>query len=261
MSGFSSALYVGIVAHTRLRPVRHHLRYSLPMVLLDLDELPALSRTVPGFSHNRGNLFSFHDSDHLAGSGETLRHQVEKHLAEADIAAGGAIRVLCMPRVLGFAFNPLSVFFCHTPDGALAALLYEVNNTFGQRHSYLLPASPGADGTQSHTCAKRFYVSPFLDMDMTYHFRLAVPGDRAFVSIEARDADGPMLSASFAGSRRILNGANLLRVLARFPMLALQVLGGIHWEALKLWSKGLRPLPRPLPPTEPVSLPASRRAP
>lgn len=256
----SSALYVGSVTHTRLRPVRHHLRYSLPMLLLDLDEVAALSRAVPGFSHNRRNLFSFHDRDHLAGGDESLRHQVDSLLAQAGIAAGGAIRILCMPRVLGFAFNPLSVFFCHTPDGALAALLYEVNNTFGQRHSYLLPASPSIDGTQSHQCAKRFYVSPFLEMDMHYHFRLAAPGDRAFVSIEARDADGLVLSACFDGARRSLTGANLLRVLARYPMLALQVLGGIHWEALKLWSKGLRPLPRPRPPAEPVSLP-TRRAP
>ena len=251
MKEISSALYVGSVTHTRLRPVRHRLRYSLPMVLLDLDELPALSRAVPGFAHNRAHLFSFHDRDHLAGSDETLRHQVDRLLAEAGIAAGGAIRILCMPRVLGFAFNPLSVFFCHTPDGALAAVLYEVNNTFGQRHSYLLPAAPGIDGMQSHHCAKRFYVSPFLEMDMTYHFRLAPPGDRAFISIEARDADGPVLSAHFSGSRRALTGANLTRVLVRYPLLALQVLGGIHWEALKLWGKGLRPVPRPHPPRRP----------
>jgi DUF1365 family protein len=166
-----------------------------------------------------------------------------------------------MPRVLGFAFNPLSVFFCHAPDGALAALLYEVNNTFGQRHSYLLPATPGPEGLQRHQCAKRFYVSPFLEMDMQYHFRLAVPGERAFIAIEARDAAGPVLAASFAGARRPLTGATLMRVLARYPLLALQVLGGIHWEALRLWRKGLRVLPRPRPPADPISLPGPRGAP
>jgi DUF1365 family protein len=261
MSGFASALYVGTVVHTRFRPVAHSLRYPLPMLLLDLDELPLLSRKVAGFSQDRFNLFSFYERDHLAGTGETLRGQVEGHLDRAGIVAGGAIRILCMPRVFGFAFNPLSVLFCHRPDGTLAALLYEVNNTFGQRHSYLLPATPDANGLLRHHCAKRFYVSPFMEMDMEYHFRLTAPDERAFVSIEARDKAGTMLTACFTGTRQPLTGATLLRVLARYPLLALQVLGGIHWEALKLWRKGLRILPRPKPPTDSVSLPVSRRAP
>jgi DUF1365 family protein len=261
MSGFASALYIGDVIHTRLRPVLHRLRYPLPMLLLDLDELPDLSRKVAGFSQDRFNLFSFYERDHLADTGLPLRQQVEGHLERAGIAAGGAIRILCMPRVLGFAFNPLSVFFCHRPDGALAALLYEVNNTFGQRHSYLLPATPDADGLMRHHCAKRFYVSPFMEMDMHYHFCLAAPDQRAFVSIEAQDEAGPMLTACFSGTRQPLTSATLLRVLARYPLLALQVLGGIHWEALKLWRKGLRILPRPKPPADPVSLPVARRAP
>jgi DUF1365 family protein len=255
VTDFASAIYRGSVVHTRLRPVRHRLRYAMPMLLLDLDELPALDRSVPGLSLGRFNLFGFYERDHLAGDGTPLRRQIEAKLTEAGIAlAGGAIRLLCMPRVLGFAFNPLSIFFCHGPDGALRAVLYEVRNTFGQRHCYLIPATPGVDGVQRQACDKCFYVSPFMEMAMQYHFRLAGPGPRVAVSIEARDQKGPVLSACFAGKRQSLTGANLLRLFPRYPLLAMQVLGGIHWEALKLWLKGMRLQPRPAPPAHPVSI-------
>ena len=261
MSDRRSALYRGMVVHRRLRPVEHQLRYALPMLLLDLDELPSLARDLRLFSHNRFNLFSFDDGDHLSGAGGGLRRQIEDHLARAGISASGAIRVLCMPRVLGFAFNPLSVFFCHAADGSIAAMLYEVNNTFGQRHSYLLPAAPQADGSHRHHCAKHFHVSPFLAMDMHYHFHLTPPGEGAFLGVEARQGDLPVLSAWFSGTRRVLTDRNLCRLFLRFPLLALQVLASIHWEALKLWGKGLRPLRRPEPPAEPVSFTPSRRMP
>ena len=252
---FQSAIYTGSVAHTRLRPVHHRLRYRMLMLLLDLDELPRLSGALRVFSTERFNLFGFRGRDHLAGSATPLRSQIEQQLRRAGIAVdGGAIRLLCMPRVLGGVFNPLSVFFCHAADGALRALLYEVNNTFGQRHSYLIPvADPGAP-IQRQSCAKQFYVSPFMDMAMQYHFRLSPPGARVAIAIEAHDAAGPMFSACFAGRRQDLNDANLLRALLRHPLLALQVLGGIHWEALKIWRKGVRPRPRPAPPAEPVSI-------
>jgi DUF1365 family protein len=255
MTSFASALYLGSVVHTRLRPVHHRLRYSLPMLLLDLDELPALSRAVRFFSVDRFNLFGFYGRDHLAGDDTPLRLQIERQLARAGLdLAGGAIRVLCMPRVLGSAFNPLSVFFCHASGGELRALLYEVNNTFGQRHCYLIPVSSGGEGVLRQTCDKCFYVSPFMEMAMQYHFRLAAPGARAAVSIETRDDRGPVLAASFTGRRRPLTGGNLLRLLGRYPLLALQVLGGIHWQALKLWRKGMRLQKRPEPPVDLVSI-------
>ncbi|HTY69073.1 MAG TPA: DUF1365 family protein [Alphaproteobacteria bacterium] len=251
----ASAIYTGRVMHARWRPVRHRLRYRALYLLLDLDELPELSRRLRFFSARRFNLFGFRERDHGAGAGRPLRSYVEDHLRQAGIEPdGGPIRLLAMPRVLGTVFNPLSVYFCHRADGTLAAMLYEVNNTFGERHSYLIPAGAAADAVLRQTCAKCFYVSPFLDMPLTYHFRVAPPGERANVVVQAHDAGGPILTAVFAGARAPLTDANLWRAFWRHPLLAMQVLGAIHWEALKLWRKGLRVRPRPAPPTEAVSI-------
>jgi DUF1365 family protein len=252
-----SAIYHGQVVHTRFRPVRHQLKHRLMWLLLDLDELPVLSRHLRWFSLNRFNLVDFRDRDHGDGSRTPLRTQIEGQLRRAGMESdGGAIRMLCMPRVLGTVFNPLSVFFCHRADGRLRAMLYEVNNTFGDRHSYLIPVA-GADADQAvlrQSCAKQLHVSPFMDMAMTYHFRIAPPGERAVVAIEGHDADGPMIAAAFAGRRHALTDANLLRAFIAQPLLGVQVLGAIHWEALKLWRKGVRLRARPLPPAEAVSL-------
>lgn len=155
-----SALYIGRVMHQRLRPKRHRLSYRVYNLLIDIDELPQLHARLRCFSVDRFNLFSFHAADHGDGSGRDLRAQVEARLREAGLPTGGAIRLLAMPRLLGHVFNPLSVWFCHAPGGALQALLYEVNNTFGQRHSYLIPvADDGAPIVEQH-CDKQMYVSP-----------------------------------------------------------------------------------------------------
>jgi uncharacterized protein len=256
MSGtFISAAYVGAVMHTRLRPVRHRLRYRMMTIFLDLDELPLLSSRLRLFSAERFNLFAFRGRDHLAGTDVPLRAQVESHLARAGIAAdGGAIRILCMPRVLGTVFNPLSVYFCHARNGDLRAMLYEVNNTFGERHSYLIPVDGPHRRTFRQSCAKQFYVSPFMEMAMHYHFRLAAPGHRAAIAIETHDATGTVMSACFTGERHALSDSMLLRAFLRHPMMAAQVLGSILWEATKLWRKGMRAQPRPAPPKDSVSI-------
>jgi hypothetical protein len=163
-----------------------------------------------------------------------------------------------MPRLFGYAFNLLSVYFCHRRDGSLMAVLHEVNNTFGERHSYRLPVEhqggehQGGDVIQQ-SCPKCFYVSPFMDMAMTYHFRIVPPAARVAVAMETRDADGPMLHAVFAGNRRELTDAALLRAFLAHPLLTVKVVAGIHWEALKLWRKGLRLRPRPLRPADLVT--------
>jgi len=184
-----SAIYEGSVTHVRVRPVRHRLRYPMLDLLIDLDEAPALDRRLRLFGHNRRAVFGFHDRDHLDGSGRPLVAQVRDMLRDAGIdPAGGRVLALAMPRVLGFVFNPISIYFCLGPDGAMQAMLYEVNNTFGQRHSYLIPAA-GA-GALHQDCDKRFYVSPFMDMAQRYRFRVAPPGEKLAVAIEATDASG-----------------------------------------------------------------------
>jgi DUF1365 family protein len=150
-------------------------------------------------------------------------------------------------------FNPLTVYFCHAAGGALQAVLYEVNNTFGQRHSYLIPVETGAEQPLRQTCEKQFYVSPFMDMDLTYHFKIALPDEAVSLAVEAHDRDGPMLFAVFAGRRQPLTDGRLALAFLSHPLLALRVLGGIHWEALKLWRKGLVLKTRPAPPANAVT--------
>jgi hypothetical protein len=249
-----SAIFVGTVVHRRIAPRAHRLRYRAFWLLLDLDELPAIERRLRLFSYNRANLFSLRDSDHGDGSATPLRRQIERRLAAEGLdVASGAIRLLCMPRTLGYSFNPLSVYFCHRADGTLVAILYEVHNTFGERHSYLFTVD-AQDATLRHSCRKAFYVSPFLDMDMNYEFRVRPPGDRVVIAIQGSAAQGPLITASLVGERRQLADRALLRAFFTIPTVTLKVIAAIHWEALLLWLKGLRLRPRPAPPDRPVTV-------
>ena len=256
---WASGVYAGTVMHRRTRPKRHRLAYDVFAFLLDLDELPTLDRELPGFGYNRFSLLSFHDRDHGSGRAAPLRPWVEQNLAEAGIdLAGGPIRLMCYPRVLGYVFNPLSVYYCYRRDGhgaeTLAAVMYEVTNTFKERHTYLFPVDGFEDGLVRHSCTKRLYVSPFIAMDMTYHFRVRPPGDTMTVAIHETDPQGTLLFASFGGTRRELSRSSAVGSFMSFPLLTLKVIGGIHWEALKLWLKGIPLVHRPSPPTEPVSV-------
>jgi uncharacterized protein len=223
-----------------------------------------LPRRLRLFSHNRLNAVSFFDADHGDGSGRPLRAQVEEHLKSAGLATGGgAIGLFCMPRIFGYGFNPLSVYFCYQRDGSLAAMLYEVHNTSRERHSYLIPVdrdaelkgvvgAPGAVIDQH--CRKGFYVSPFMDMDMNYSFRVAVPDQRVMVAIRAADKDGLLLAAALTGERIALTNAARLGALVTHPLLTLKVVGAIHWHAQRLLLQGLKLRPRPRPPATPVTV-------
>ncbi|MDX2225178.1 MAG: DUF1365 domain-containing protein [Rhodospirillaceae bacterium] len=255
VTGYASCFYAGTVMHRRVRPRKHRLSYRVFSMLLDLDELPRLDREVSGFGHNRWRPISFFDRDHGPGEAAPLKAWVERQLAAAGIDAdGGPIRLLCYPRIFGYAFNPLSVYFCYRRSGELSAILYQVNNTFHQRHSYLIPvADPGAEVIRQ-SCGKNLYVSPFIEMAMTYHFRVRPPGETVAMAINETDCDGALLFASFSGTRIALSAQALRRLVASFPLLTLKVIGGIHWEALKLWLKGVPLVRRPPPPAEPVSV-------
>lgn len=254
MNAPASGLYPGLVVHGRTRPQAHALRYRIFMLLVDLDEAPALGQALRLFGFDGPAAFSLHTRDHGDGSDQPLKGQVEAHLRQAGLPCGGPVRLLCMPRVLGGVFNPLSVYFCHGPDGALSAILYEVNNTFGDRHSYLIPAPVAEGETLRQTIDKGFYVSPFMDMGLTYAFTIRPPGERVAVSIQVADGDGPLLSASFAGARRPLSDRALFGAWLSHPWMTLGVMGAIHWEALKIWLKGGRLRPRPAPPALPVTV-------
>jgi DUF1365 family protein len=258
----NSALYLGTVIHRRLRPRRHYLRYAAFWMLLDLDEIAALDSRLRLFSRGRFNAMSFFDTDHGAQTDEPLRVQIERHLQSAGIGLdGGAIRLLCMPRIFGYGFNPLSIYFCHRRDGALVALLYEVRNTFGERHSYLIPVE-GAGATIHQSCDKCFYVSPFMDMRMRYEFRVVPPQENVSVVVAASDREtstqGPTIVASLTARRRDLTDAALAGVLLRMPFLTLKVIGAIHWHALKMWLKGFVLKPRPPAPVIPVTVVRTR---
>ena len=257
VSDLRSRLYLGRVMHRRPRPVRHRLDYRVYSLLLDLDELPDVERRLRLFSHNRFNLFSYHDRDHGPRDGSPIRPWIDARLKEAGCdLGGGRIETLCFPRMLGYAFNPLTIYWCRDTNDRLGAVLYEVKNTFGEQHCYLFPVD--ADRAPStpvlQQCDKAFYVSPFMGMDATYRFRLTEPGDRFSVLIRQSYADGETLVAAHTARAAALGDAALLRLLASHPLLTLKVIGGIHWEALKLWRKGAVFHRRPPPPQEPVSV-------
>jgi len=243
-----SGLYAGTVFHGRLRPRRHRLRYGIFMLALDLDEIEGLAAQLKLLAHNAWGLVSLHDRDFAGRIRAPLRPQIEALLAAAGYdLAGGRITLLCMPRLLGHGFNPLSVYFCHDQDDRLVATVQAVRNTFGQRHDYVLPALTSADGRVRQACRKAFHVSPFMPMDLDYQFDLLPPAERVAVGITVHDEAGLLLVASFAGERQDLTDGALWRAVVSHPWQLVGVLAAIHWEAVKLVLKGFRLFPGPKP--------------
>lgn len=239
----AACLYSGKVMHARLKPVAHRFSYRMAATLIDIDRLPEAANQSPLFSVDRFNLVSFHQADFGKRDCRPLRHHIEELLREAGLSAPAKIRLLCYPRVFGYTFNPLSVYYCTDATGALSALIYEVKNTFGEQHTYVQPVKD-TDITPAgirQEADKLFYVSPFLDMTMRYHFRLKEPGPEVSVRILETDPAGPILAATFFGHRRSLDTRNLFLALLQTCGIAWKVTAGIHFEALKLWLKGLKP--------------------
>jgi DUF1365 family protein len=234
--GLYSGLYEGAVVHRRHRPARHAFRYRVFALLLDLDELAQFDERLSLFGWNRPALFSFHDRDH--GDGSDLRTWLDGLLQGAGITADGRRRVLCYPRVIGYVFNPLSVWFCHARDGALKAIVYEVHNTYGERHAYVLPVAP-TNGRVEQCVEKDFFVSPFVSMNCTYRFRILPPGEGVAIAIRESETGETVLDASFAGNRKPLSDGALLRAFLRYPLMTIKVVTAIHFEALRLMKKGV----------------------
>jgi DUF1365 family protein len=245
------ALYFGAVVHTRLRPRIHTLRYRVFSVLFDIDRLEDLDRRLRFFSRNRFNLVSLFDRDHGDGSalGPYLRGIAQRAAPEAGIER---FLMLCYPRIFGYAFNPLTVYFGLDASENVRLTIYEVNNTFGQRHTYSLRAEPNADGVIWQQCEKRFFVSPFNEATGTYSFHVGPIGEELTLGVALRDADGPKLKAWFRGLREELTDASLVSALARTGWMTVKIIVAIHFEAARLRLKGLRLKKRPALPLSKV---------
>ena len=237
-----SCLYQCTVMHHRLTPKEHRFTYNLFLFYLDLDEIPTVCSRTKGLSHNRFNLYSFRDSDHLKTKGATgsTKQKLTAYLAQngVDFPVDGRAILLTMPRVLGYIFNPVSFYFCFDPAGVPLCALAEVGNTFGEMKPYLLTA-PDADGVFRLRTPKHFYVSPFSALDLVFDFKLRLPGEALEIHINDLQGDRTVLLSTLAGNRVPLTSARLAWLTLQFPFLTFKVIFLIHWQALRLWLKRL----------------------
>jgi DUF1365 family protein len=258
MSSVHSALYAGRVTHTRLTPIRHTFSYRVFYGLFDIDSLDQLDRDHRWFSVGRFNLLSFDAGVHGPADGGPLRPWVESSLREAGVDLdGGKIYLLAFPRVLGYVFNPISIWYCYDGTDRLAAVIHEVRNTFGDRHSYVVPVD---ELGLSHEFDKRLHVSPFNEMEQSYDFTVTPPGRRISVSIDQHDVNGRLLRAGMALSRVPFSDRNIWRLFWTHPLLTIKVIAAIHWEALMLKLKGAVFHPRPRPPVDSITIVRPREA-
>lgn len=250
-------LYWCRVMHERLLPFRHKFEYRVFSLMLDIDRLGELDRGLRLFGYNRFALIGFSDRDHGPRDGSPLRPWVEAALAEYGLQnAAAQIRIFCFPRLLGYVFNPLSVFFCYDAEGRLRATLYEVKNTFGDQHSYLIDVPPGKNSgkTVDQSVTKRFHVSPFLPLEGEYQFRILPPGEKIGIMIRQIGRSGALqMIATQSGRREDLSDHSLLKAFIRHPLMTVKVMAGIHWEALQLWRKGAAFFRWTAPPQKAVS--------
>ena len=257
----AGSLYRGTVMHRRMRPRVHAFRYRLFWMLLDIDRLAEAAATTRLFSIGRFNLLSFQPRDHGDKSTTDLRSQLMLQLEKAGITGvDGPIRLLTMPRMLGFVFNPISVWYAHRADGRLAAVVYEVSSTFGERRSYVLPVEDGSasGGRFDQSCDKTLHVSPFMRMDMRYHFKGRDPDERLRLAIDGHDPDGLLIATAMSGDRHPLTDREILKAALAVPFETLKVVAAIHWEALRLFLKRvpLAPDPKHAPTDQRMTAPA-----
>ena len=236
----NSYIYTGTVIHKRFKPKVHSFNYSVFSLLIDLSEIDLMNNNLRIFSYNKFNIVSFYSKDHGPRDGSSLRNWVIENLQKNNIETEGIqIKLLCYPRIFGYVFNPLSVFYIYNKNSELISILYEVKNTFGEQHTYIFKTKKNENLIQ-HICKKKFHVSPFIKMDCIYFFRLLKPGNRVSVIIDLQDQEGKILFASQDGEKSELNNKNLIRSYIKHPLMSFKIIVAIHFEAFKLWSKGIK---------------------
>jgi len=244
MNLFNSCIYVGYVTHRRFKPKRHFFIYKTFSLLLDLSEIENLGKKIKFFSYNKFNILSFYNLDHGPRDGGSLFNWVKNILIDAKIDIGsGTIKLLCYPRFFGYVFNPLSIFYCYDDNSNLKAILYEVKNTFNEQHTYVFSAS-STSNLVLHKCDKKFYVSPFIKMETFYNFRLLKPGKRLNVFIKQGDKEGTLLTACQFGKKVEMTSKNLFFQFFKHPLMSFKIITAIHFEAFRLWIKGVKHVKR-----------------
>jgi len=236
----NSYIYTGSIIHKRFKPKIHIFNYKIFSLLIDLSEIDLLHKTLKIFSYNKFNIISFFNKDHGPRDGSSLKNWVIDNLKKNNIDSKNVqIKLLCYPRIFGYVFNPLSVFYVYDKNSDLIAILYEVKNTFGEQHSYIFKTKKKQNLIQ-HVCKKKFHVSPFIEMNCVYFFRLLKPGNKISVIIDVQDLEGKILYASQDGVKSELNNNNLFKSYLKHPLMTFKIIIAIHFEAFKLWTKGIR---------------------
>ena len=243
---------IGQVRHARLRPVVHRFAYPTYFLLLPMRRLR--ERPAPALARNRFGLIAFHDADHGDGRADSLGWLESVLAAEGVSDADGEVWLQCYPRVLGYVFKPVSFWYCGRRDGTLTAVIAEVNNTFGERHCYLLRGPQLGFGRELRA-RKVFHVSPFCDVQGDYRFRFlrSEAPPRILACVDHHDAAGPLLRTSVAGALHPLTPARIRAAFFGMPLMTLGVVARIHWQALRLWAKRVPFFRKPAVPARFVS--------
>ena len=235
----NSKIYTGKVIHRRFKPKEHYFKYSVFSLLIDLDELEDIQKEISIFSYNKFNIISFFDKDHGERDSSSLKNWVYSNLKTLGIEEEVKIKLLCYPRIFGYVFNPLSIFFVYNSKSKLISILYEVKNTFGEQHTYVFKVDEKSELLKNN-CEKKFFVSPFMDLESEYYFKVLNPDKSLSIIIDQRDKSGKLLFASQDGVRSNLNSKNLIFSYLKHPLMTFKIISAIHFEALRLWLKGIK---------------------